>query len=857
MEKRILNGRIRQPEVRKKIVRRPLLMNKIYGITTKKLLVVEAGAGRGKTTAVTAFLSDYPKEQIKWVSLGKDCNHLYVFWSYLVEVLQTQLGELKQEFLAFFQATVNKETIDDGIAFLSNGLFESEDFFLVLDDFHLIENEEVLQSFALFLSQMPATVHVLLLTRHRPKLYLGNLEMDDQLQYIVEKDFFLSENEALKFVEEAVGAALTQEEKQQFITIADGWIGGLQLLIAANLRTGIIKLNELEKSDKVLSDYLSKEIFQQLTTEEQTFLVQTASFSYLNEALSHALLPQIDFQECIMQLMHKNLLIECVDLNHQIYQYHPILKDFLMLQFEKKALAEQKQLKAVAASSFIQQGDLDEGIRLLLEIEDYAQMMALIIDLPQTIRSAYYVGEVPIPEAIQNIDFAYQKIFYHYSNLEYAVCQEIIDALEKKYPEKNEIKAIAGIKILLGIQPFSIEQLSITVAEIKQLQLTPTSKAFILLKNAAVLYFRDQFVEAIDLVKSSMALNQQTNNSFLTYFNQNLLAQLYEETGELNQSLALLKATKKMIAKMKYGQSIKKNYELTFYMTISGIYLKRLDLENAEKTLLKVSQQQHEHVALAYQYNQAEFFYLSNRPEEAFQVVQKIEDEALGHYSVLTKSILLKYCLKYNQLSKAFQDSYVTLYHQEKNNHSLNNQLFYSMILVKQAQPEQAIEVIDQILIKSRKNQIFLKIIEANLLKLSILLAQPNADQRLLKNLYSESLYYASDNEIKAPFYFYQEVVCQLDTQFSQELAAQLEPKEQAFHQQLLAVCDVADKDLLTAREHEVLIEIAKGATNRQMAEKLFISEATIKTHILNIYRKLEVNSRVTVVAKAKEMGLL
>lgn len=857
MEKRILNGRIRQPEIRKKLVNRPLLVNKIHGITAKKLLVVEAGAGRGKTTVVTAFLSDYPKEQVKWVSLGKDCNHLYVFWSYLVEVLQTQLGELKQEFLVFFQATVNKETIEDGVSFLSNGLFESEDFFLVLDDFHLIENEEVLQSFELFLSQMPATVHVLLLTRHRPKLYLGDLEMDDQLHYIAEKDFFLSQNEARLFVEAAAGTALTQAEKQQFITIADGWIGGLQLLVAANLRTGMMKLKELEKNDKVLSDYLSKEIFQQLTREEQVFLINTASFSYLNEALSGAILPEINFHQQMVHLMHKNLLIECVDISHQIYQYHPILKDFLMIQFEKQALAEQIRIKQAAASSFIQQGDLDEGMRLLLEIQDYTQLMEIMLSLPQTIRSAYYVGMVPISKAIQNIDFAYQKLFYHHSNLEYSVCQQLIDALEKKYPEKNEIKAIAGIKVLLGIHEFTIEQLPIPVGKIHQLQLTSTSKAFILLKNATILYFRDQFVRAIELVEGSMALNQVTKNSFLLYYNQTLLAQLYEEIGELNKSLMLLKTTKQTIEAGKYGKSIQRNYLLTFHITISGIYLKRLDLENAEKNLLKVSQQQHEHVRSVYLYNQAEFLYLANRPAEAFQVVQKIEDESSGHYDVLAKSILLKYCLKHNQLSKAFQDSFVAQYHQDITNQSLNNQLFYSMILVKRQQSEQALEVIDQILIKSRKNQIFLKIIEANLLKLSILLAQPNADQRLLKNVYSESLYYASDNEIKAPFFFYKEVVCKLDTQFSQELATQLEPKEQAFHHQLLAVCDVTEKHLLTVRELEVLIEIAKGATNKQMAGKLFISEATVKTHILNIYRKLEVNSRITAVSKAREKKLL
>ena len=61
----------------------------------------------------------------------------------------------------------------------------------------------------------------------------------------------------------------------------------------------------------------------------------------------------------------------------------------------------------------------------------------------------------------------------------------------------------------------------------------------------------------------------------------------------------------------------------------------------------------------------------------------------------------------------------------------------------------------------------------------------------------------------------------------------------------------------LSARELDVLRLVARGATNRDAAAQLFISEATVKTHLLHIYAKLGVNDRAAAVAMAYETGLL
>ncbi|MFD1899409.1 hypothetical protein GQR36_03370 [Enterococcus termitis] len=144
--------------------------------------------------------------------------------------------------------------------------------------------------------------------------------------------------------------------------IAGGWIGGLQMITAAKLRNNLSVVKQIQKEDHLLTNYLTQEIFQQLTEEERLFLVQTAYFPYATEKLTNALGLSLDFSSTLSRLVSKNLLIICTDSQQQVYQYHPIFKEYLIRLFKQLPFLKQQELKQNAATFFIKEEDFFKAL---------------------------------------------------------------------------------------------------------------------------------------------------------------------------------------------------------------------------------------------------------------------------------------------------------------------------------------------------------------------------------------------------------------------------------------------------------------------------------------------------------------
>ena len=136
--------------------------------------------------------------------------------------------------------------------------------------------------------------------------------------------------------------------------------------------------------------------------------------------------------------------------------------------------------------------------------------------------------------------------------------------------------------------------------------------------------------------------------------------------------------------------------------------------------------------------------------------------------------------------------------------------------------------------------------------------------QREINNLLREAIHYAHEDRILMPFYLDRSTLLPLLCELSAQLTGKnpMTASEATFVHDALAVCGHSasvtnEQELLSARELEVLGEMSLGITNREIAEKLCISQATVKTHVLSIFGKLGVSSRMMAVDKGRKEGLI
>jgi LuxR family maltose regulon positive regulatory protein len=217
---------------------------------------------------------------------------------------------------------------------------------------------------------------------------------------------------------------------------------------------------------------------------------------------------------------------------------------------------------------------------------------------------------------------------------------------------------------------------------------------------------------------------------------------------------------------------------------------------------------------------------------------------------------LLRYPIcrgQHKELAEKFAHSYQN---SEEIPKVLDTDLLYATILYEEDKVTEAMELAERIIAIARKTQKKLKIVEGDLLKVRFMYEQ-NQSKRELINLLVEAVTYAYENTIAVPFWFEKKTIKILLEAYASDIQSKLSPEEWTFINDVITLRDMDERNHtiqsrfgLSEREQEVMGELAKGCSNKQIAENLCISLATVKSHIINIYGKLGVNNRVAAINK-------
>lgn len=333
----LLSTKLKIPAPRKNYVVRQVLFDKLSNYNDLSVVFICGGAGTGKTTLLSSFIKEKGLKNVGWLSLDESNANVYSFWLYFTAAVNTFLpgGE---DLFTLMRANYDVSHMEDLLIMQLNRLWGAGDCCLVLDDVHWLKDKALIKTLEFFIQYIPPNLHIIMLSREDPPLYLGPLAVSGRLLYIDSKQMLLSSEEGMAFLRHTLALTSNDDELDELNRYAEGWIGGLQLAAAASLKN--IKAGELLRAGGgIAAQYLTREIIGALTRDEQEFLLETGYLSYLDCALCHELFVGLTpkrFKEIVEGLIKKNLLIICIDEDKEIYRYHNMLAEYLDQQLSAR-----------------------------------------------------------------------------------------------------------------------------------------------------------------------------------------------------------------------------------------------------------------------------------------------------------------------------------------------------------------------------------------------------------------------------------------------------------------------------------------------------------------------------------------
>ncbi len=380
----IIQTKILPPKLASDFVARPFLNKRLEKGLERKLTLVSAPAGYGKSTLLTSWLNNISIPSA-WVSLNKMDNDLDLFLHYLIAAVRTLFPDSCNEIYKIIEA--DNAPIEYIATLLINDISSIADFFiLVLDDFHLINDSSVQELIIALIDNQPPNLHLVIASRTDPLLPLPRLRAAGEMNEIRAPDLRFQVNETEIFLNQAMETVIDPEIVKVLNSRTEGWITGLRLiaLSATSQETlaDILARSSLE-SPAFVNEYLLSEVLHQLPESTQAFMLHISILDRLSGPLCEAVVAidesNLNIHEQLSWLNNANIFLVALDDRDEWYRFHHLFQGFLVRELEKIYSEETiKTLHKRASLWFAQQGYTEEAIYHALTAQDVETAITLI-----------------------------------------------------------------------------------------------------------------------------------------------------------------------------------------------------------------------------------------------------------------------------------------------------------------------------------------------------------------------------------------------------------------------------------------------------------------------------------------------
>lgn len=390
----ILKTKLFVPGRRANLVPRPQLVERLNSGLEKKLTLISAPAGFGKTTLLSEWVPKSPRS-VTWLSLDEGDNDPAQFWTYFIASLQGLHPDLGVSALALIQSpqappikSILTELINDLITF--SGHFAS-----VLDDYHFIDAQSIHEALIFLIDHLPANMNLVITTREDPDLPLARLRARDQITEIRTIDLRFTQEETEALLRGRMGLELSRQDVVALEDRTEGWVVGLQLAGLSMQRQADMKsfIADFSGSHRHILDYLTDEVLQQQPETIRSFLLQTAILDRLCGQLCDALTNRIGSDKLLAQLEAANLFLIPLDEERRWYRYHHLFSDLLRSQLNRSQPELVPKLHRRASRWYEDNGLIRAAVEHALKASDLTRAARLI---EQHALPRLYQGQVSV-----------------------------------------------------------------------------------------------------------------------------------------------------------------------------------------------------------------------------------------------------------------------------------------------------------------------------------------------------------------------------------------------------------------------------------------------------------------------------
>ncbi|MDB9525694.1 LuxR C-terminal-related transcriptional regulator [Oscillatoria sp. CS-180] len=897
---------------------RPRLIERLNARLHRKLTLISAAAGFGKTTLLSEWIA-VCEQPVAWLSLDEEHNDPTRFLVYVVSALQTltlskvegktQLGEGVLRALKSPQLP----PLNSLLTTLINEITAvSENVILVLDDYHRIESEPVDQALEFLVQYLPSTsMHLVIATREDPPLPLARLRARGQLTEVRAPDLRFTQVETTEFLNQTMNLNLSTEEITALENRTEGWIAGLQLAaisLQGHQDTATF-IKSFSGSHYFVLDYLVEEILEQQPKSIQNFLLSTSILDRLCGSLCDAVLLQASTpgQEILEYLERTNLLLVPLDNKREWYRYHHLFTDALQVRLTQGHPDPVAELHLRACAWYEQNNFRPSAIHHALAARHF-ERAADLIELEWSANSGSYYQNAAWTEWVQtlpdelvrtrttlSIGLAWELLFS--GQLQAAenrlkdadrLLELTSDSLEAS-PSSQDEKIFCSQQGLLGVAwAFHAQALSDNAGTIKHarqtLNLLSETNHYIAGLASSLLglaYWRNGDLEmAVQYMSDAIARLRTTGHLLFAISGSYTLAGIKIAQGRLFDAVNLYKET--LLFSTAQGEPVLPG-TTDLHLGLSKLYHEQGNEEAAKQHLQKCETLDKRAALPEWPYGlylfqaqlkveQGDLDDALKLLEEAGQLYRRSPVPNLCPVAALKARVWLRQ----GRLAEAL--GWV-----REQGLSIDNELSYlqefeyitlARVLIAQYRRvstektfQKAIALLAQLYSAAEAGNRSGSMIEILILQAIINEAQGNLSsalkflERALTLAETEGYLriFVNEGEPMARL-LYEALSREItpDSNYVQRVLTAFPLNDLEQKRSLKTQSQVAELlEPLSKREIEVLHLIADGRTNQEIAKTLFLSVNTVKVHTRNIYGKLSAHHRADAVAKARTLGIL